>query len=96
MLLIMRSRIVKHTHLKIIFNTFIEIIEYNLNKNVLILVVRVVVTGDTLGNVCVLYPGEEDVLYQLCDTENSSDEVLEESYSQVTRKQTSQVIHLLM
>ncbi|XP_041807140.1 KAT8 regulatory NSL complex subunit 1-like protein isoform X2 [Chelmon rostratus] len=41
-----------------------------------------------------LIEGEEDVLYQLCDTENSSDEVLEESYSQVTRKQTSQLGHL--
>lgn len=42
---------------------------------------------------CVLYPDEEDVLYQLCDTEDSSDEVLEESYTQVTRKQASQVTH---
>ncbi|KAM9346861.1 KAT8 regulatory NSL complex subunit 1-like protein [Symphorus nematophorus] len=32
---------------------------------------------------------KEDVLYQLCDTEDSSDEVLE-SYTQVTRKQASQ------
>ncbi|XP_019123604.2 KAT8 regulatory NSL complex subunit 1-like protein isoform X4 [Larimichthys crocea] len=37
-----------------------------------------------------LIEDEEDVLYQLCDTEDSSDEVLEESYTQVTRKQASQ------
>ncbi|XP_070832606.1 KAT8 regulatory NSL complex subunit 1-like protein isoform X1 [Chaetodon trifascialis] len=37
-----------------------------------------------------LVEGEEDALYQLCDTEDSSDEVLEESFSQVTRKQTPQ------
>lgn len=38
-----------------------------------------------------LYPGEEDVLYQLCDTEDSSDEVLEQSDTKVTCKQASQV-----
>lgn len=41
--------------------------------------------------VCVWYQGEEDVLYQLCDTEDSSDEVLEQSYTKVTSKQASQV-----
>ncbi len=43
--------------------------------------------------VCVLYPDEEDVLYQLSDPGDSSDEVLEESYTQVSRKQASQVTH---
>ncbi|XP_073330082.1 KAT8 regulatory NSL complex subunit 1-like protein isoform X2 [Pagrus major] len=33
---------------------------------------------------------EEDVLYQLCDTEDSSDEVLEDSYTQITSKRASQ------
>ncbi|GLD59955.1 KAT8 regulatory NSL complex subunit 1-like protein [Lates japonicus] len=33
---------------------------------------------------------EEDVLYRLCELEESSDEVLEESYTQVSRKQASQ------
>lgn len=45
--------------------------------------------------VCMLYLDEGDVLYQLCDPEESSDEVLEESYTQVSRKQASQVIHTL-
>lgn len=43
--------------------------------------------------VCVLYPDEEDVLYQLGDPD-SSDEVLEESYTQVSRKPASQVTHI--
>ncbi|XP_040004846.1 KAT8 regulatory NSL complex subunit 1-like protein isoform X2 [Xiphias gladius] len=33
---------------------------------------------------------EEDVLYKLCELDESSDEVLEESYTQVSRKQASQ------
>ncbi|XP_028249292.1 KAT8 regulatory NSL complex subunit 1-like protein isoform X2 [Parambassis ranga] len=33
---------------------------------------------------------EEDVLYQLCDPEESSDDVLEETYTCVSRKQASQ------
>ncbi|KAM8748547.1 KAT8 regulatory NSL complex subunit 1-like protein isoform 2-T2 [Acanthopagrus schlegelii] len=33
---------------------------------------------------------EENVLYQLCDTEDSSDEVLEESYTQIASKRASQ------
>ncbi|XP_051259897.1 KAT8 regulatory NSL complex subunit 1-like protein [Dicentrarchus labrax] len=33
---------------------------------------------------------KEDVLYQFCDTEDSSEEVLEESFTQVSRKQASQ------
>ncbi len=44
---------------------------------------------------CVFCPDVEDVLYQLCDTEDSSDEVVEERYIQVTRKQASQVTHTL-
>lgn len=34
---------------------------------------------------------EEDVLYQLCDPEESSDDVLEETCTRVSRKQASQV-----
>lgn len=42
--------------------------------------------------VCVfVYLDEEDVLYRLCELEESSDDVLEESYTQVSRKQASQV-----
>ncbi|XP_067459400.1 KAT8 regulatory NSL complex subunit 1-like protein isoform X1 [Thunnus thynnus] len=37
-----------------------------------------------------LIEDEADVLYQLCDPDESSDEVLEESYIQVSRKQASQ------
>nr|XP_046260913.1 KAT8 regulatory NSL complex subunit 1-like protein isoform X2 [Scatophagus argus] len=37
-----------------------------------------------------LVEDEEDALYQLCDTEDSSDEVLEQSYTHGTRKQASQ------
>ncbi|XP_044073599.1 KAT8 regulatory NSL complex subunit 1-like protein isoform X2 [Siniperca chuatsi] len=37
-----------------------------------------------------LIEDKEDVLYQLCDPEDSSDGVLEESYTQVSRKQASQ------
>ncbi|CAK6970298.1 KAT8 regulatory NSL complex subunit 1-like protein [Scomber scombrus] len=37
-----------------------------------------------------LIEDEADVLYHLCDPEESSDEILEESYTQVSRKQASQ------
>ncbi|KAM3607581.1 uncharacterized protein V6R79_010122 [Siganus canaliculatus] len=37
-----------------------------------------------------LMEDEEDVLYQLCDTEDSSDEVLEQSYAGATHTQVSQ------
>uniref|UniRef100_A0A3Q3L1D9 KAT8 regulatory NSL complex subunit 1-like protein n=1 Tax=Labrus bergylta TaxID=56723 RepID=A0A3Q3L1D9_9LABR len=37
-----------------------------------------------------LIEDEEDVLYQLCDPEDSSDDIQEESYSQVSHKQISQ------
>ncbi|KAM9343095.1 KAT8 regulatory NSL complex subunit 1-like protein isoform 2-T2 [Pholidichthys leucotaenia] len=40
--------------------------------------------------VCRLQEDEEDVLYQLCDLEDSSDDVLEESYMRVSHKQTAQ------
>lgn len=38
-----------------------------------------------------VYPDEEDALYQLCDPAESSDDVLEESYSHASHKQASQV-----
>lgn len=47
----------------------------------------------TWRNVCVLYTDEEDLLYQLCDTEDGSDEVLEQSGTEVSHKQTTQVTH---
>uniref|UniRef100_UPI0037E8585B KAT8 regulatory NSL complex subunit 1-like protein n=1 Tax=Semicossyphus pulcher TaxID=241346 RepID=UPI0037E8585B len=37
-----------------------------------------------------LVEDEEDVLYQLCDPEDSSDEVMEDSYIQVSHKQATQ------
>lgn len=36
---------------------------------------------------------EEDFLYQLCDTEDGSDEVLEQSGTEVSHKRTTQVSH---
>lgn len=39
-----------------------------------------------------LYP-DEDVLYQLCDTEESSEEFMEQKYTKVPPRQTPQVTH---
>lgn len=42
----------------------------------------------------VQYLGIMDVLYRLCDTEGSSDEMLEQRYTQGPRKQASRVTHI--
>lgn len=41
---------------------------------------------------CVLYP-DKDVLYQLCDTEDSLDEFQEQRYTKVPPRQSPQVTH---
>lgn len=43
---------------------------------------------------CVLYP-DKDVLYQLCDTEDSLDEFQEQRYTKVPPRQSPQVTHTL-